>query len=1329
MIGIILTAGNGERLGKVKACRSKCMLPVNGGTPLLKYKFEMYRQCPGIERIYVVIHTDETEIQDYFGTFYEGIPVVYCIQSPQNKGIIGGLYAVNSREDLFQQDILLMLGDEYIENADIKSFVEFYDFYRNSICAIAVPTNDLNKIKKNYSIELGSDMVILNAVEKPELPFNNLIGTGVLAIPGTILKEFYDRVYMGMKNELQLVDLFYFAQEQGKHSYAYLCHTNYCNVNNAEDLYALSNPYKSIQDFDNIAEVFYLCAKRNPDKIAVVCNDRTITYQELYESSGIVCEQLMASGCKPGSCIALMCSREISHIVSFLAVLKAGCFYLPLDETLPMERLFYMVEKSKAEFIIVTEALHNELPFPIPILLYENLIQPKSNNDINCMHSERTSNSEAAYVMFTSGSTGKPKGAVIKQQAVLNLTRAMQEEVFNRFHKDTIDIGVMASFSFDLSVQQIFPALLLGHTLHIIPKDIKARPAALVQQLNKLDVCDGTPLIMDMLNQYLKHNLEVKLTLKHYMSAGEELKKDTIHNFFKICPEIFVTNCYGPTECTVETTLFFLNKEIEEKYPVIPIGKPIQNTLVYILDENKRLVAPGVTGEIWISGVGVGLGYINDELLTKAAFVEDILNSSQKMYKTGDLGYWGKDSCLYYKGRIDNQIKYKGYRIETSEIEKTIEDFDGIRFCRVFLMEDFNTGTISDKKLVAYYIANGEPVIYEQLVNYIEKKLPDYMLPQFFVPVNSYPLNNNGKIDKAQLPDYKVHSLKYHTEALSITTQLATETDYVKLCKCAEEISHMSVLPDRSLILLGFDSLMSYALLAEIESEFQIKIDNDEWHLRLNLCEIYQLVKKKLTLLKENKHIKSTEPFLPKNKNRIMNALPMQKYLIKLEQINKAEGFFQLFNEMIYYIPIQKGIDISRLNKAFVKVQKKYDALQMNFQENGNHLRINLSDTQVQNIKICPNSYVSDAFHSISIGSELNTETIQSINADFDRTGWNHPPHIKMLYYKGKTNDLLALAIHHTVFDYLSLMYFMRDLELFYKKSDISLDSVIRQNHFSEYIKKQNQYLLSDDMRKEAELWKKSLKAAELPNWKKIIANMSGTHKYRHLFVKNESLQYTTQINFCNCAYKLGPDFSEELRSFCRAMEVGEFTVLFTLLLKILHRQEEVQNPSLLFFTSGRSRVMPVDTIGYFSYLIAFISGSIDFNNDFCKLIHEIEYNLKVLRSNENGFLDNNSRSQEIRDKILCGSAIFDYQKLYNFKKNSLWNYIYPFECVGVYNPFSLRIFDYGKYLEISVLYNLNYLSFENITALIESYLNEWKQNIVIARIKEDVMQISLDPC
>jgi amino acid adenylation domain-containing protein len=1314
MIAIILTAGNGERLREVKACRSKCMLPMNGGVPLLKHKFELCKQCHGVEKIYVVIHDSETEIQEYFGNLYVGIPIVYISQSPYNKGIIGAIYSIDNKNDLYNKNILLMLGDEYFENIDMKLFIEKFNHYKDCVSAVVIPTSDPEKIKKNYSIDITSDKEILNAVEKPEKPFNNLIGTGTMAIPKTLLKDFYEKVYVKAVKELQLVDIFRFASRQGRKSYCIVCETKYRNVNKAEDLYYLNHSDRQLHDFCNIVEAFDSCVQRNKNETAVICDNNSITYKELDELSDIVCENLIFGGCKPGSCIALLCSRTIGHIVSFLAVLKAGCYYLPLDEYLPLERLSYMIEKSQAAYTIVTGALSNNLPLNLPILLYEDLVISKSTGRNRQKYINWNPISKYAYIMFTSGSTGKPKGAVIKQQSVLNLTYAIKNEVFDRFNKDALDVGVMASFSFDLSVQQIFPALLLGHRLYIIPKEIKTRPALLIYHLNMLDVCDGTPLIMDMLNHYLNNNPDTKLRLKHYLSAGEELKKETIHTYFKNCPDAFVTNCYGPTECTVETALFFLDKEIESKHPVIPVGKPIQNTQVYILDNNKRMVSPGITGEIWISGMGVGSGYINDDTLTNGAFMEDILNPAQKMYRTGDQGFWGKDSNLYYKGRIDNQIKYKGYRIETGEIEKTMESFYDIRSCRVFLMEDARSNTVSDKKLIAYFIPRINHIELNPLIEYLEKKLPDYMIPQAFVPVNTFALNNNGKIDKSLLPDYKLHSLKTNDEARRNSNKIIKDQDFHKLCENAERILHMPVLYNQSLISLGFDSLMSFALLADIEKIFQIRIDNSEWNLRLSLNDIYHIVKQKqATIAEKNNDGHNGLLKHPKN-NPIMNALPMQKYLIGLEQINKVEGLFQLFNQMVYFIPIAIRIDILRLNDAFIKVQKKHDAFHMNFQAVGNHIRINLSEMQLQQIKVCENSCVSDAFHTVQTGADINDDTIHSIIADFDMLSWDSPPLIKMLYYRGASNNLIALAIHHAIFDYLSLMYFMEDLETFYNSPDIPLENVSRLKYFGEYIKKQNQYYLSDVILRESHFWQNILIHIELPDWKAATLKMPCLYKYKHLFLKDEPLYFADNLNFYHCCYKIGNDFCEKLRNFCMNNEVGEFTVLFTLLIKILHKYGDVRNPALLFFTSGRSRLAPIDTIGYFSYLICFTSGILDFSKDFYDLIGEAEYYLNILRMNENGFLDGSSKN--IKDKVLSGSAIFDYQKLYNYKKSSLWNYIYPFECVGVYNPFSFRIFDYGNYIEISLLYNRNNLSSENITVLIEYYLEEWKQNIILEK-------------
>jgi amino acid adenylation domain-containing protein len=375
-----------------------------------------------------------------------------------------------------------------------------------------------------------------------------------------------------------------------------------------------------------------------------------------------------------------------------------------------------------------------------------------------------------AYVIYTSGTTGLPKGVCVRQKSLVNLTSWFIEQIYGK--QDTpLRVLLTASISFDGSVKQIFPPLLSGSTLIVLPENIKLDIHAFVQELhsNKINLFDVTPTYLNLL---LNKVIEIRdtETIKFVLSGGEELKIDTVNLFYKVfSTRSKLINVYGVTEATVDSSFEIID------YPVvkqISIGKPLFNTQLYILDEALQLMPIGVPGEICIAGVGIADGYLNQHALTAEKFVAHPWKEGERLYRTGDVGKWLDDKRIAYLGRKDRQINLVGYRIEPGEVEDVINRHQGINKCVVMMEPHENC-------LIAFYVAP-KTLDLAALRLYLSEKLPAYMVPSHLVSLESIPLTINGKADhKALLELFHLSNIPATQQQDDLRTPMETSLHYL----------------------------------------------------------------------------------------------------------------------------------------------------------------------------------------------------------------------------------------------------------------------------------------------------------------------------------------------------------------------------------------------------------------------------------------------------------------------------------------------------------------------------------------------------------------------
>ncbi len=500
------------------------------------------------------------------------------------------------------------------------------------------------------------------------------------------------------------------------------------------------NPAPAAAPAGTIHGMFAEQARRTPERPAVVFRDERLTYADLARRSEALAGRLRSLGVGPEAVVALCVERSVEAIVGILGVLQAGGAYLPLDPEYPRERLAFILEDSRAGVLLTQERLLPRLPAGAARTVL--LDRPSGEAELS-VHGEEAGPENLAYVIYTSGSTGRPKGTLIEHRSVANLVQALELAVYQG-RPAPLRVSVNASLAFDASVKQVVQ-LLRGHTLHVLPDDVRRDGERLLAFLRErpLDVLDCTPSQLSLLlaaGLFDRGELPPALALVGGEAIGEALwarlaadRRTAFHNV------------YGPTECTVDTAACAVGEG--SRRPVL--GRPLPNVRVRLLDRRLSPVPVGASGELCIAGAGVGRGYLNRPALTAERFVPDPENPSPggRMYRTGDLARHLPDGCLEYLGRADHQVKVRGHRVELGEIEAALERHPEVVRAVAALRED----TPGDQRLVTYFTGHGE-VTDGDLRLFLRRELPDAMVPSAFVRLPALPLSAHGKVDRAGLP-------------------------------------------------------------------------------------------------------------------------------------------------------------------------------------------------------------------------------------------------------------------------------------------------------------------------------------------------------------------------------------------------------------------------------------------------------------------------------------------------------------------------------------------------------------------------------------------------
>ncbi|GAA0373338.1 non-ribosomal peptide synthetase [Bacillus horti] len=639
-----------------------------------------------------------------------------------------------------------------------------------------------------------------------------------------------------------------------------------------------------------LPELFAEQVALRPDALAVVQGERGFTYMELEEESDRLAQRLIQQGIQRGERVGLMAGRSADMVVGMLGIVKAGGAYLSLEAGLPEERKQYMLQDGGVRWIVVSEALRQGVPAGAVALVLgaeeeesgasrgedRGVTLGASNVQASLSTSEAVAESAAgiageriskgsaeqvAYVMYTSGSTGTPKGVMVTHRNVVRLVKQsnyVQLEAGDRL----LQTGASG---FDANTFEVWGTLLNGLTVYFVEDDILLETERLGEALQAYQISTMW-LTSPLFNQLAQQKPSIFQGMKQLLVGGDVLSPVHIEQVRQACPSLTVINGYGPTENTTFSVCYRVEPG-ERIEGAIPIGYPISHSSAYILNEQQQLKPIGVAGELCVGGDGVALGYLNQAPLTKERFVPDPFLPEGRMYRTGDLARWLPDGRIEYLGRMDQQVKLRGYRVETGEVESQLLKLAGVRDAVVLVREHGG-----EKQLCAYYVADQDLDVAE-LKAKLKAKLPDYMIPTLMMSMEKLPLTANGKIDRAQLPEPDRTQLAWSEEppAGEVEERLA------QLWQDVLGVEHVG--RGDHFFEMGGHSLKATQLLTRIHKEFQVEVPLRSIFKASQFIDMAKAIEQ--ASLKEKGVIPNIES------RSEYRTSPAQKQILAIQQMNK----------------------------------------------------------------------------------------------------------------------------------------------------------------------------------------------------------------------------------------------------------------------------------------------------------------------------------------------------------------------------------------------------------------------------------------------------------
>jgi amino acid adenylation domain-containing protein/non-ribosomal peptide synthase protein (TIGR01720 family) len=918
---------------------------------------------------------------------------------------------------------------------------------------------------------------------------------------------------------------------------------------------------KDTEDW-SIISIFEKQVEITPDAIAVVMGKDKLTYSELNSASNRLAKFLRNRGFGFNSLIPICIERSLDMIVGVLGILKAGAAYVPIDPEYPQQRIEQMLEDMEASLILCSSRGTSKLfQNGYEVIEIDRLGLEKRNDWEKNPGFDYKSN-HLAYLLYTSGSTGKPKGVKMNTGSLVNLLEWQKKQFTNKNRK----VLQFASLNFDVSFQEIFSTLCYGSTLYLISSERRTDLREIFKDITDYGLTHlFVPYaLLKNLAEYILPRWSAKLALEEIIVAGEQLKLTTeIDGLISNC-NIKLINHYGPTESHVVTSYIVDSKEDINRLP--PIGKPVDNTSIFILKSDNQLSPIGIPGEIYIGGVQVSQGYLNNPKLTIEKFLTDPFSKQKgaRIYKTGDIGRWLPDGNIEYLGRRDDQVKIRGYRIELGEIETTILQSDHVNDCTIV--------SKTDKQGIAFLVCYVVPrIIYdrERLVKFLKTRLTEYMIPRVWVEMESIPLNANGKVNKKKLPEPELDD---NLKTLYVAPKNETEQ---LLAEIWQELLGIEYVGSYSNFFeLGGHSLLAMRVISGIRKQFDIEISVKDLFTYSTVSELATFIG-----LREKGLI-----LPPVSKMQLIHgSLPLSFSQERLWFIDKLEGSLE------YHLPailkITGKLNISALEKTFKAIIQRHESLRTVILDDQGKAFQQINDTQAWQLNsIEIKDHLQGTHESDQLISNL-------VNKPFDLSK-DYMLRADLLKYDVE-QFILVITLHHISSDGWSISILVREIIELYDAFDneISLNLKPLEIQYADYALWQRNYLQGEILDRKLEYWERKLTGInplQLP-----------TDRVRPAIQAVKGAVITCQLE---------GELTERLNQLNKSQSTTMFMTMLAAYNILLYRYSNQDDICVGAPVAGRQQHETEGLIGYFVNTIS-LRNKIDDSNSFVDFLQEVKTN------------------------------------------------------------------------------------------------------------------------
>jgi amino acid adenylation domain-containing protein len=813
---------------------------------------------------------------------------------------------------------------------------------------------------------------------------------------------------------------------------------------------------------------------RTPSQTALVCRGHSLTYRELNAKANQVARFLRSVGVEAGARVGIFMEHSLEMVIGLFGVLKAGATYLPLEPAYPKARLRFLIEDAQASIVLTTSALVDKLPDVTARICSlgesNKLVDQQSTKNLK----DWATTQDVAYVIYTSGSTGEPKGVEIKHSSLVNYIWWARDIYLG---DDQLDFPLYSSLAFDLTVTSIFLPLITGNKIFIYPNDETENPILAVLRDDQVGVLKLTPSHLSL----IKDTVDKAHRIKRIIVGGEAFETrltQQIRETFGANVEIF--NEYGPTEGTVGCMIHQFNSE-QDNRAFVPIGEPIANTQIYVLDQDLKPVAINILGDLYISGEGLARGYLNKPELTAGSFVKHPFIWNQKMYKTGDLARWLPEGILEYAGRKDAQIKFHGYRIELNEISSVLNQHTEIEDSVIVVTPDTNGNSV----MLAYYVAPHEFEMSELRAFMLEKVIEE-TVPNFFVHTEQIPLTVNGKIDYRALPT--LEQIRQTVKRAFVGPRNLTEEVLAGIWAGVLGLEQVGIHDD--FFQLGGHSLIAGQIVSRARKAFQIDLPLRTLFEAPTVAGLSVVIE---TAQHERMGLPAPLSFPRVSRDEPLPVSLAQQRLWFLDRMQPGTVAYNIFPSF----RLRGVLNVKALEQSLNEIIRRHESFRTIFTSTeGQPMQVIVPaltlEVSVTDLRQLPEP---------ERAAEVKRLTTEEANRSFDlHTG----PLIRSLLLRlDEEEHLLIMAMHHITSDGWSMGIFYRELAAHYQAFSSGTTATLPELpvQYADYAVWQRNWLQGDVLKKQLSYWKQQLANApavmdlKTSRGRAALASSEGGHK------------------------------------------------------------------------------------------------------------------------------------------------------------------------------------------------------------------------------------------